>query len=337
MIHDGQYDTRFPLNINDEDLIPGATEFPRERLGYTDMTFSLIRFEITATYRRLKCSLTVQPNTTAEDLVAHRQQLIIGLEQRLYENYLQYCNTTVIVHWLSATISWLVLSKLRLSVYDTVRPGDMSTEPKANIREFLFGTSVDTIELSILLETSHRNIGNWSWIFKNNNQWHALSFVLAELCLRPLGPDVDRAWLAINSAYNSWKSEDAQAQKEIWPTISRLMDQATQARRRQLDMSCIPGSTLSRQYRRSFPVVESHLLGKIDDPRQSMPKWPGVFPHVSEPSSHLNHSCSVLNPSNLPVGDPVLALGMDNRFGELPEDVFFPNADFSADNILDFF
>ncbi|KAJ6189976.1 fungal-specific transcription factor domain-containing protein [Penicillium mononematosum] len=186
LIHDGQFDTRFPLNINDEDLVLGAEGFPCERSGYTDMTFSLIRFEITATYRLLKYSSFTEPDYSPEDSLASRQQHVIGLEHRLREKYLQYSSTTATVHWLCATISWLVLAKLRVSVYDPVTSGDMSnTGLKADIREFLFATSIDIIELSVILETNQKDLGNWTWMFKNNNQWHALSFVLTELCLRP--------------------------------------------------------------------------------------------------------------------------------------------------------
>ncbi|KAF7180936.1 hypothetical protein CNMCM7691_000065 [Aspergillus felis] len=342
MIHDGQYDTRFPLNINDNDLTPGATEFPSERLGFTDMTFSLIRFQITATYRVLKRSLTVQSNISAEDIVIYRQQLVADLERRLYENYLQYCNTAITVHWLCSTISRLVLSKLRLYVYDAVTLGDMpTTEPMAKVHEFLFATSVDIIELSVLLETSKRDPGNWSWVFKNNNQWNALAFVLAELCVRSPGPDVDRAWLAVTSAYNSWNSQDTQAQKEIWPVISRLMVRATDAKRRQLGLSCGDGSILTRQYCRPFPVVGPRPSGRIDDLRQPLPRWSQVLPHNSEPSLAPNHSYNMLNDLSLPVnglaGVPELGSGVDNRFSDLLEDDLFSSIDFPPNPILDLF
>ncbi|CAP97293.1 Pc22g00050 [Penicillium rubens Wisconsin 54-1255] len=49
-----------------------------------------------------------------------------------------------------------------------------------------------------LLETNQKDLGNWTWMFTNNNQWHELSFVLTELCLRPLGTDADCAWRAVD-------------------------------------------------------------------------------------------------------------------------------------------
>jgi hypothetical protein len=50
-----------------------------------------------------------------------------------------------------------VLAKLRVSVYDTLMSGDMwNMELNASIREFLFATSIDVIELSAILETSQK-------------------------------------------------------------------------------------------------------------------------------------------------------------------------------------
>lgn len=336
LIHDGQFDTRFPLNINDEDLIPRAEELPCARAGYTDMTFSLIRFEITATYRLLKYSPFTNPDSSTKDLLASRQQHVICLEHRLREKYLQYSNTTATVHWLCATISWLVLAKLRVFVYDTVTSGDMSsTGLKADVREFIFATSIDIIELSVILETSQKTLGNWTWMFKNNNQWRALSFVLAELCLRPLCTDVDRAWRAIDDAFPLWESQDACAQKEIWLSVSQLKERAIQARRRQLFMYRAPASTLAHQYSRAFPAVTPQQLNRADDVRQPLSTC------SDEPSSNMHH-CSP--PWNFPdpsavdfVEHPGLVSDTSISVGDLPEDLFFSHPGFLSDNILDFF
>ncbi|GLA09616.1 hypothetical protein AnigIFM60653_011947 [Aspergillus niger] len=342
MIHDGQSDTRLPLNINDNDLIRGATDFPNERLGFTDMTFSLIRFQIATTYRVLKHALIVQPDISAQDMVARRQQLVFDVERRLYEKHLQYCNTSVTIHWLSSTICQLVLSKLRLYIYPAVTPGDRpTTDSVAKIHDFLFATSVDIIELSVLLETSRRDFGNWNWVFKNSNQWNAIAFVLAELCVRPPGPAVDRAWLAITSTYNSWKSQDSQAQNKNWPAISQLMDRATQARRRQLGLACGDEPTLLLQYRRPFPMVGPRSSDTIDDPRQPQPGWSHTLSHSFEPLSIPNHTSNTLNAQSLPMNSfpsvPDSRSGVDNHLGDLLENDFFASVEFPPKTVLDLF
>ncbi|KAF5859803.1 hypothetical protein ETB97_002412 [Aspergillus alliaceus] len=324
MVQDGQYDTRFPLNINDNDLVPGATEFPRERFGFTDMTFSLIRFQIAAAYLVLKRSSTTHPNASMEDMVTHRQQLVTDLEQRLYEKYLKSCNPAIAMHSFCCAVSQLVLSKLRLYVYNGVSPGGTpTTESMAKIHEFLFATSVDIIELSVFLETSQRDTGNWSWVFKNNNQWNAVAFALAELCVRVSGPDVDRAWLAITSAYNLWNWRDA---KGTWPAIPRLTDRALQARRNLLGLARNDGSAFTRDYCRPWP----------EDLRPPPPKRSQGAYHP-KPSSTLNHSYNMSNAPSSLVNITESDLSADSRFGDLLEDDIFSNFNIPPNTILGLF
>ena len=339
LVHDGQFDTRLPLNINDEDLVLGAHEFPRERSGYTDMTFSLIRFEITVTYRLLKYSSYTEPDCSSEDLLASRQQHVIGLEHRLREKYLQYSNTTATVHWLCATISWLVLAKLRVSLYDPVTSGNMlNTGLKANIREFLFATSIDVIELSVILETNQKEIRNWTWMFRNNNQWHALSFVLAELCFRPLGTDADRAWRAVDHVLPLWESQGAGAQHEIWSIVSQLKERAIEARRQQLLVSRLPVSTLARQYGRSFPVVAPQHLNNANDARHPLSTCPQTPFSFSEALSCMHYSYPALNPADPSGVGLVESPGTVSCMNiSVEETLCFPHPDFLSGNILDFF
>ena len=52
-ITEQSFDTEMPLNIKDIDLWPSMQNFPAERQGCTDMTFCLIRFEVSNTFRRI--------------------------------------------------------------------------------------------------------------------------------------------------------------------------------------------------------------------------------------------------------------------------------------------
>lgn len=51
------FDTQMPLNINDVDIWPGISELPPEKVGCTDMSFCLIRFEVANTFRRINSTL----------------------------------------------------------------------------------------------------------------------------------------------------------------------------------------------------------------------------------------------------------------------------------------
>ena len=92
------YDTKLPLNINDEDISPETKDFPKERVGTTEMTFCLIRFELSEASRRISFAPPgVMPsgmNYPVKSL-AEKEKLIEETHKRIEERYLQYCDMMV--------------------------------------------------------------------------------------------------------------------------------------------------------------------------------------------------------------------------------------------------
>lgn len=94
-IVDQLFDTEVPLNIDDSDLDPEATEAPIPKTGPSEMTFCLIRFEICTLLRKLNhfpagkgsCP-RVGPQLTVED----KERMIGEFTARVYENHLKYCH-----------------------------------------------------------------------------------------------------------------------------------------------------------------------------------------------------------------------------------------------------
>src|SRR5690349_18440693 len=70
-------------------------------------------------------------------------------------------------------------------------------------KDKLFITSLENIEYSILLETEARTM-KWGWLFRTYVQWHAIAFLLSELCVRTKGEAVERAWRALETTAGCW-------------------------------------------------------------------------------------------------------------------------------------
>jgi Fungal specific transcription factor domain len=114
----GQWsETHFPLNVDDEDLHPDATEPPQPRLGCTDMTFPLISFEIVSLISRIN---NVHPQGASGDdddsggsnVDANFQKKVDMVEEcqaRLETNYLQYCSSSRPFDWMTVFFARLVL------------------------------------------------------------------------------------------------------------------------------------------------------------------------------------------------------------------------------------
>jgi hypothetical protein len=96
------------------------TEFPQERIGFTDMTFSLIRFEVTNILRDI-LYVPPGPNKCTEFFanltIPEKEKWISDCHQRLEDKYLRNSDMSIPLFWVTATISRLVMSKMWLIVY----------------------------------------------------------------------------------------------------------------------------------------------------------------------------------------------------------------------------
>ena len=119
-IVEAQFDTQMPLNVNDADLDPDMKEFPESQVGFTEMTFCIIRFEVANIFRRI---LYIPPGPNrcssyfANLSIPEKEKWISECHQRLEEKYLKNCDMTVPLYWVTATISRLIMSKMWLVVY----------------------------------------------------------------------------------------------------------------------------------------------------------------------------------------------------------------------------
>ncbi|KAL4887935.1 fungal-specific transcription factor domain-containing protein [Aspergillus ambiguus] len=314
-IHERIYDTRLPLNVNDEDLTPDMQEPPQERVGFTDMTFCLIRCDITVALRRVGSGC---PNKNVpgprEPSPEHCGQLIQMINHRIEERYLKYCDNTVPIQWVCATIGRLILTKLWLVVHHPMtRPYEGLNLTNAS-RESLFKTSVEVAEFAQLL-TTEKNTQKWNWLFATNMQWHSIAFILSELCVRPLSPLTDRAWNAVSSLYEDWIQTSKQRKGMLWRPLARLMKRAAAFRAKQKETQ--------NQLGTASACDDPTLFSLSDKPGITVP--PPILPQFPPPpmSSDTASRGVVSTP-------PGSRLDMDFDIRQGPMDLFqelFPNVD----------
>ena len=91
-------DAKLPLNINDEDISPDTKDPPKERAGTTEMTFCLIRLELSQASRRINSALLgITPWGTKRPVksLKERENLIEETHKLITERYVQHCDVTV--------------------------------------------------------------------------------------------------------------------------------------------------------------------------------------------------------------------------------------------------
>ncbi len=231
------FDTKFPLNINDEDIDPGMKETPKEHEGATEMTFDLIRYSMGVTVRRLsyappgegRCR-TMNASLSIED----KERMIEDLHQYLEKKYLKHCHMSVPLHWVAATVARLILAKMWLVVHHPFSRSDAGAGLPQETKDRLFRTSLEVIEFSRLLETEKTTL-RWGWLFRTYVQWHAIAFVISQLCIRTIGPEVDKAWMVIEGVFDDWGGTVTSNQRGmLWKPLRKLMAKARAERAKAL-------------------------------------------------------------------------------------------------------
>lgn len=246
IVHESMFDTRMPLNINDSDLTPDMTVPPTEREESTEMTFCLIRCEVMRIVWKTGYVPPAmrRPGQPAEGLsLAERASLAEDLQQRLEERYLKHCDTSSPFFQACVTVARLTIARTWLVVYYPLRQKDNGENLPSPIRDQLFTISIKVLELSCELLTSPA-LAQWTWHCKTHVQWHAVAFVLSEICSRPPSQDCDRGWEYTQALYNRWKMKENKG--NLWRPINRLMAKAQYVREVQKKEKTLPPKSLWR-------------------------------------------------------------------------------------------
>ncbi|KAL7933083.1 hypothetical protein V8C35DRAFT_327862 [Trichoderma chlorosporum] len=192
-------DTSIPLNINDSDLTVHLKEAPQPRIGLTEMSFSVVRFEATALFRRLQyASTTSLGQSDKEQDLAEKMKQVSETQLRLQKLYLNYCDLSDPFSWYIYTISQIVFTKMRLVAHHpSLRRAGYAELPKET-QNRLFTSSIIILVYWLALNTEKKT-QKWRWLCETYTQWYALAFLLSALCVRLENEEVERAWNAVDA------------------------------------------------------------------------------------------------------------------------------------------
>ncbi|OQD91097.1 hypothetical protein PENANT_c001G02525 [Penicillium antarcticum] len=296
IVHESMFDTRMPLNINDSDLTADMTVPPNEREGATEMTFCLIRCEVMRVVWKtgyVPPSMR-RPSQPFEALsLPDRIALVKDLQQRLEERYLKHCDTATPFFQVCVTIARLIIARTWLVVYYPLSQNNDGANLPSTIRERLFLTSIKVLELSNFLLTDP-DLTKWTWHSKAHVQWHAVAFVLFEICCRPPSQECDRGWEYAQTVYSRWKMKENKG--NLWRPIKRLMAKAQYVREMQKQKRSSPrmhwrvaGMTTARPGTVStepstdirFFETSAVEFGAINSTPPGLPDQSGVLPTES--------------------------------------------------------
>lgn len=253
-IRPGMFDTKIPTNIDIDDLSPDLTILPPARRGFTDVTLCIMHNEIMSNLDW--ASLNFTPGTTQHH-VPEQENVLYTLAARLEEQYLQEFDLEVPIQWLTAVIVRLCLSKARVvNLLNRSRANKALTA----VNDEIFDVAVEIVQFARLIQNNEAT-AQWSWLCKSYKQRHAVSFILSELCDRPITPETDHAWEIATEMYKQWQQEKNDVDAEAQTELSSLMERAASIRTRKLNSLRAP-----REHSTMLPIPRSIVQQKYPGP-----------------------------------------------------------------------
>jgi hypothetical protein len=166
----------------------------------------------------------------------------------------------------------------------------------------------------------------WGWLFRTYVQWHAVAFLLSELCVRTKGEAVERAWRALEATAGRWwfplndssPHRNGRPQGCLWNPLRKLLLKARAARDRELALE--RASMALRNGQTMYPGFSQAMDNNLpplsmDQPssenldrmlRPSAPRLPGS-PNASQ--SPWPNSPSLPNTHSNFISDVTVGLG----------------------------
>lgn len=360
MLYQLQYDTRIPLNINDNDLFPDMTEPPPEREEATDMCFCLVRCEAMVAATKMQLMSPEVPTPSNKNLgpsslpLSERIKMIKELEARLQDRYIRHCNTSSPIQLMATLLSRLIVVHFWLmTCYPLMRQSDATSQataepsqqqpfdtsntpadysepishtqtthvPSLMTRDQLFASSVEILQLSAQIINIDA-AHRWSWYSKIHIQWHIVAFVLSEICRRPPCAECDQAWAAVSTMYTVWNVQSGATPGLMWKSVRRLMAKTRYVRELQAQ-------------RRVKSATESVDGGILNTPcAATLPATQSNIPrNVSNPPAPLWDSSSISG--NAAQVDSTAQLEFHQGIFGMPDDAFMDMLDLPADFPMD--
>ena len=236
-IVDRTFDTELPLNINDNDLTPETTEMPQPRQGSTDMTFSLIRYQICGLARRLHTMSSANAGSCPRDAAIsfeERENMVREVYASVEGNFFRGPDASSDpILWTAANIARVIVAKMTLVIYQPMLfPGPDGEVLSSAIRDRIFTAATEIFEYNHQLNSDPRS-RPWRWLFLTYTAWHAVAYVLMEVVRRPWSSAVERAWTALNATFASPNPEDLNriaGDQSVWLPLKKIYIKAKKHR-----------------------------------------------------------------------------------------------------------
>jgi hypothetical protein len=206
--HD-DYDTQFPLNIDDADLEraehgDSKNDVSQDRPYFTDMTITRMRFECYEMHRLLRSERPKleqkRPDGTRKVTLVTLLSRVQSFKAAMEKMYLPMMKRNVPLHALASEIYGILSDRMYISLLQKYLSSDHTKLP-SRLRQLVMSASVRVLERSMVIEQQPA-LSKWSWYIGAFLQYHQALLLLNELYTGHNEPDVEaRIWRCLDFVF----------------------------------------------------------------------------------------------------------------------------------------
>ena len=226
-IRSDEFDVPLPLNVNDEVFELDSVKWQAQPLpdpGWTDATFSLIRFECNELHRLIFRG-RVEMDRKAISLHDLRAR-VEARKRYVHSTYLRFLDPQIPIQRCAGLVATLLLSRcdsMLLYRHLSQNPHHTRSESENRLRDILLRAGLTTLETGATLETLP-SLGSWAWYASTYQQYHSVLLLLTELYRNPELPGKDRMFTVIDHVFGHCYSVGVQERCEdlLWTIKDNL-------------------------------------------------------------------------------------------------------------------
>ncbi|KAL4770672.1 fungal-specific transcription factor domain-containing protein [Aspergillus nidulans var. acristatus] len=218
-------DTSLPLNINDVDLSCDLWTLPLPRIGWSEMSFSLLNAEALRSFRYISMLNDSSPPDAAVDMSLRRDN-IQELLRHLEDTYIKCCDEAIPIQRATAMTARLLIAKLKFSATQRL----LHQTSRIMYSDQLHDQACSILELNAELQADDL-ISGFRWYFRSFVQYSAMTYVLGHLCAAPRTEGARRAWCLLEDSFRIIENSDISHEfGPKWTFLKLLKGKALKAR-----------------------------------------------------------------------------------------------------------
>jgi Fungal specific transcription factor domain len=247
LIRRDEFDSSFPLNVNDVDLISGS---PKESRGWTDMTFSKIRFECNEMHRVIGVDRSRLEKKQIS--LTHVLGKIESFRKAMEAKYHPILDDKVPLQKEAKIVMNLLLLRMHIMVLHRYHNSVWIRIPD-RLRQIILSTGTQQMEDAMRLETDPA-LQLWTWYCGAYQQWHTAFLLLVEVFSFPMRREADRIWHILDYVFEPDPSMTRE--QKARSILSALRDRS--GAYREFRKIRAPVNMISRINSTSTPQVTDH-------------------------------------------------------------------------------